>query len=268
MDRTVGAAVTAVAVVAAVATAGVSMEIAPQTVERFESQSVVVSEDGMPVTFSYRLLRPEVAAGTRRSVVLFLHGSGERGVDNVAQLSYLPAWLAEPEARAKHPCFVVAPQCRAGRMWVDVSWSDKESSPQRPALTTDLAAAVAALDAVLADPAADPDRVIVTGISMGGYGTWDLAARMPERFAAALPICGGGDERTAAALKAVPIWCFHGAEDAAVPVERSRRMVAAVRQAGGEPRYTEFPGVGHDAWTPAYRDPAVLDWLFSRHRGE
>jgi predicted peptidase len=101
---------------------------------------------------------------------------------------------------------------------------------------------------------------------MGGYGSWDLAARMPERFAAVIPICGGGDEATATKLKPLPIWCFHGDADKVVPVARSRTMVEAVRAAGGRVQYTEYAGVGHDSWTPAYRDAATLAWLFDQRR--
>ena len=101
---------------------------------------------------------------------------------------------------------------------------------------------------------------------MGGYGTWDLATRHPDRFAAILPVCGGGDERLAARIGPLPIWCFHGDADKAVSVERSRCMIAAVRAAGGRPIYSELRGVGHDSWTPAYRDPFVLDWLFAQRR--
>jgi predicted peptidase len=101
---------------------------------------------------------------------------------------------------------------------------------------------------------------------MGGYGTWDLAIRVPHRFAAILPVCGGGDERLAARAAPLPIWCVHGDADTAVPVRRSRDMVAAIAAAGGRPVYSELPGVGHDSWTSAYRHGFVLDWLFSQRR--
>ena len=236
--------------------------------DAYEARTVQVTEAGRPVAFRYRLLRPAAtaAADVRHPLVLFLHGAGERGDDNEKQLKYLPTWLADDEARRRHPCFVLAPQCRAGRRWVEVDWSDRTSTPQQPEPTVDLAAAVAALDAVLAAEAVDPDRVYLTGLSMGGYGAWDLAARMPERFAALVPICGGGDEATAAKLRSLPIWCFHGAADPVVPVERSRSMVAAVKATGGSPQFTEYEGVGHDSWTRAYRDPATLDWLFRQRR--
>jgi len=235
----------------------------------YEERSVTVVENGVPVVFRYRLLVPERPSGTaalRYPLVLFLHGAGERGNDNLNQLKYLPTWLADPAVRRRHPCFVLAPQCRADERWVDVSWADGHSTPLAAAPCVDLAAAVAALEDVQQREAVDPDRIYLTGLSMGGFGTWDLAARMPERFAAILPICGGGDERVAGKVAALPTWCFHGDADTAVPVARSRIMVQAVRDAGGRPIYSELAGVGHDSWTPAYRDPFVLDWLFAQRR--
>ncbi|MGB8852661.1 MAG: PHB depolymerase family esterase [Pirellulales bacterium] len=220
----------------------------------------------MPVTS--RLLRPpRIEPGKTYPVVLFLHGAGERGTDNEQQLAYLPTWLAEPAMQEQYPCYLVAPQCRPDRRWVEVAWDDVASTPQAPQMTDDLAAAVAALDEVVTTEAADSGRVYLTGLSMGGFGAWDLAARMPERFAALLPICGGGDEATAPRLARLPIWCFHGADDTVVLPGRSRSMIAAVKAAGGSPQYSELEGVGHDSWTPAYRDPAVLDWLFAQRKG-
>ena len=237
------------------------------TVGSYQERQITVRDESGEATFRYRVLAPaNIRPGSRYPVVLFLHGAGERGADNLRQLKYLPVWMAEPAMREKHPCFLIAPQCREGRRWVDVNWADRESSPQPPSPGADLAAAIAALDAVLTREACDPERVYLTGLSMGGYGTWDLAARMPDRWAAAVPICGGGDEKTAPRLVGLPLWAFHGDADKAVPVERSRTMVTALKAAGGSPRYSEFPGVGHDSWTPAYRDPALLEWLFSQRR--
>ena len=237
------------------------------TIGIYQERQVTVPDESAKATFRYRVLAPaDVRPGRRYPVVLFLHGAGERGADNLRQLKYLPAWMAEPAMRDKYPCYLIAPQCREGRQWVDVNWSDRESSPQPQRPGADLAAAIAALDAVLEQDACDPERIYLTGLSMGGYGTWDLAARMPDRFAAAVPVCGGGDEKTAPRLVGLPLWAFHGDADKAVPVERSRTMIAALKAAGGSPRYSELPGVGHDSWTPAYRDPAVLEWLFSQRR--
>ena len=237
----------------------------------YEERSVHVEEGTATIEFRYRLLRPEASSsdqrdGHRYPLVLFLHGAGERGNDNSKQLKYLPTWLAEPDLRRRHPCFVLAPQCRMDERWVDVSWADAKSTPQPAAPTVDLAAATKALQETLVREAVDPARIYLTGLSMGGFGTWDLSARQPDRFAAILPICGGGDERVAARIATLPIWCFHGDADTAVAVERSRAMIAAVKTAGGRPIYSELAGVGHDSWTPAYRDRFVLDWLFSQRR--
>ncbi len=240
-----------------------------QLAEIYEARSVRVSaaKDVAPVDFSYRLLKPaEVKPGLKYPLVIFLHGAGERGDDNLAQLKYLPAWMAEQGARGKFPCYVLAPQCRNDEKWVDIAWSDLKSTPQKPQPTVDMLGAIAAIEETLRREAVDPQRIYLTGLSMGGYGSWDLAARMPERFAAVIPICGGGDEATAGKIKSLPIWCFHGDADQAVPVERSRTIIAAIRAAGGEPKYSELAGVGHDSWTPAYRDPAVLDWFFAQKK--
>ena len=223
---------TAMAVVGALAVSAAESTASADAPGAFAERAVSVPEEGKPVVFKYRLLKPAtVEPGKQYPLVLFLHGAGERGSDNELQLAYLPTWLAEEENRRRHPCFVVAPQCRADHKWVEIDWSDKSSLPQRPEPTVDMAAAVAALDAVVQTEPVDSGRVYLTGISMGGYGSWDLAARMPERFAAVIPVCGGGDETTAPKLKALPIWCFHGDADRAVPVERSRTMVEAVKAA-------------------------------------
>jgi predicted peptidase len=237
--------------------------------ELYEARTVRVAaaKDVEPVEFAYRLLGPKsITPGTRYPLVIFLHGAGERGNDNLSQLKYFPTWMAEPSARKAHPCFVLAPQCRDEQKWVDVDWSKIESAPQSPTPTVDMMAVIAALEDTLQREPIDPARISLTGLSMGGYGSWDLAARMPDRFAAVLPICGGGDEATAAKIKDLPIWCFHGDADTAVRVERSRTMIEALRAAGGAPKYSELAGVGHDSWTPAYRDPDVLAWLFAQKK--
>jgi predicted peptidase len=256
---------------AAAATAKVPAGTNADTMALYEERSVSVADGNTTAEFRYRLLRPDSVAGKgnhgdRYPLVLFLHGAGERGSDNAKQLKYLPTWLAEPAMRQRHPCYVLAPQCRMDDRWVDVSWADTKSSPQPATPTVDLAAATKALEETLVREAVDPARIYLTGLSMGGFGTWDLAARMPSRFAAILPVCGGGDDDVADRIAALPIWCFHGDADTAVSVERSRSMIKAVKAAGGRPIYSELPGVGHDSWTPAYRDTFVLDWLFSQRK--
>jgi predicted peptidase len=216
----------------------------------------------------YRLMRPEtMEPGKKYPLVIFLHGAGERGTDNEVQLVHGVKEFAKPEARKKYPCFLVAPQCPTGHQWVQVPWgADKHDMPPVPSAPASLL--VGLMDELQKSLPVDPDRVYITGLSMGGYGTWDLLSRQPERFAAAVPVCGGGDEKKAGVMKKVPIWAFHGGLDVAVPVARSRNMVDAVNQAGGNARYTEYPQVGHDSWNPCYADPEMMEWLFGQKRGK
>ena len=115
-------------------------------------------------------------------------------------------------------------------------------------------------------PQIDPDRLYITGLSMGGFGTWDAIQRYPELFAAAVPICGGGDVSKADRLTKIPLWVFHGAEDKLVNPKWSRDMVEAIKKAGGSPKYTEYPDVGHQSWVNAYRDPELFAWLFGQKK--
>jgi predicted peptidase len=218
-------------------------------------------------TLRYRLLTPTPAnADTKLPLVLFLHGAGERGDDNAAQLKH--GVVEFHRRQATHPCLVLAPQCPAGSKWVDVDWNEKGGAgtfPAEPSVPLRLALEV--VDGLIAAGRVDPDRVFVTGLSMGGYGTWYAAGMPGSRFAAAAPICGGGDPAWANRYVGLPVWAFHGDDDRAVPVGRSREMVEAIRAVGGKLKYTEYPGVGHDSWTRTYADDAFHDWLFAQRRG-
>jgi predicted peptidase len=216
--------------------------------------------------FHYRLLKPaKLEPGKKYPLVLFMHGAGERGDDNVLQLMYLPTWLADAAMREKYNCFVLVPQCRAKRWWTipRALRKDKDADPYDPA-TADIGVAEALLEKTLAEEPIDQQRIYLTGISMGGYGSWALAAKHPDRFAAVAPVCGGGSTSTAAQLKDIPLWVFHGGADPVVPPDQSRQMIEAIKQAGGNPQYTEFEGVGHDSWTPAYRESGLLEWMFEQ----
>jgi predicted peptidase len=122
------------------------------------------------------------------------------------------------------------------------------------------------MDSLPAEFHIDRNRIYITGLSMGGFGTWDILARRPEVVAAAIPVCGNGYEPAVPAFAKIPIWVFHGGSDPLVKPEYSRKMVEAIRQAGGKPGFTEYPGVGHDSWTQTYRNPDVLDWLFKQKK--
>ncbi len=219
-------------------------------------------------TFHYRLLSPpNVEAGQKYPLVLFLHGAGERGDDNKLQLLYFPEQMAQPRWRERFPCYVLAPQCRKDAKWVEVDWSLPESH-EAPAEPGDqMKVVMQILEKTLAEEQIDKSRIYLTGLSMGGYGSWDLAVRKPDLFAAVAPICGGADNASLAALKDIPVWVAHGDKDRAVPVERSRLAVAALRKAGGNPVYVEMPGVEHNSWTPSYSDnDGLVPWLFRQKR--
>lgn len=193
----------------------------------------------------YRVLEP-TDTSKPQPILLFLHGAGERGSDNQLQLVGLPSQFVESRWRKVFQGFVIVPQCPQGESW-----------------TGNLDAVESLLNEWRNDLRVDRRRVYVTGLSMGGYGTWALAARRPEWIAAAVPICGGGEIATAKRLVSVPIWAVHGLKDESVRPSESRAMIEAIRREGGQPQLTELPGVGHDSWTQTYRDPdGVLAWMF------
>lgn len=255
----------------AVAEESLDQRITPGVLDGFAADEFV--HDGFKLP--YRLLSPDVAEGERRPLLLFLHGFGERGEENQRQLIHGGRTFAAPEFSGRHRAFVVAPQCPAGvepgtdeqRVWTHrlERGGSPELSADRPP-TAQLAAAKALVDHLLATKPIDADRVYVCGLSMGGYATWELAMRHPDFWAAAAPICGAGDPAKAELLGSLPIWAFHGEADGVIPAERSREMVAAITAAGGRPIYSEYPGVGHDSWTPTFEARHVWDWLFAQRR--
>ncbi len=216
----------------------------------------------------YRLLQPaNIEPGKKYPLVIFLHGAGERGSDNKAQLKHGVGAFARADSREQFPCFVFAPQCPKDKKWVDMEWGGATgTAPADPGATQTLM--LAAVAAIEKEFPIDPDRIYVTGLSMGGYATWDLITRHPQKFAAAIPVCGGGDKEKAAAATPVPVWAFHGLADNVVLPVRSQDMVAGLRAAGGTAALTEFPGVAHDSWTMAYSEPNLLHWLFAQRRGQ
>jgi len=224
-------------------------------------------KDAAGKSLPYLLLRPagyEPAGGKKHPLLVFLHGAGERGDDNRAQITHgKPFFLA---AAKEHGCFVVAPQCPRNARWAEVDWSAKSHlMPEKPSEPMRLLMEL--LPTLAKEFTIDADRLYVMGLSMGGYGTWDAIQRYPGMFAAAVPICGGGDATGAATIAKTPVWAYHGDKDGAVPVSRSREMVEALRKAGAAPRYTELPNIGHNAWTFAFKDPQLPEWLFQQKRG-
>ncbi len=201
------------------------------------------------VRLNYLLHLPENVESSDRKwpLLLFLHGMGERGdqIDLIRKHG-IPKIV---EHRDDFPFIAVSPQCPAHTVW---------------SAETDALAAL--LDEVSAVYPVDTSRIYLTGLSMGGYGTWQLAIEHPERFAALAPICGGGNPDRASALKDIPIWVFHGAKDRVVPLEQSQRMVDAVKACGGNVRFTVYPEADHDSWTETYNNPELYEWFLRQSR--
>lgn len=181
--------------------------------------------------------------------ILFLHGAGETGTDGLKPVQQ-GIGNAIKRREDKFQFIVVIPQSQK-RTW-------QAGSP-------DANRALAILEEVKKNYRVDDKRLYLTGLSMGGYGTWSLAAAHPDKWAAIAPICGGGDPKSAPKFKDLPCWCFHGDQDVPVNVKKSREMIKALKDAGGTPRYTEFPHVGHNSWDPAYATWELYDW-FLEHK--
>jgi predicted peptidase len=178
-------------------------------------------------------------------LMLFLHGAGERGDDLELVKKHGPPKIVETDSG--FPFVLVTPQCKANKWW-------------EPIFLTAL------LDEVCANYKIDEDRVYVTGLSMGGYGTWSLAAHTPNRFAAIVPICGGGDPNWAPRLAHLPVWVFHGAKDRTVKLEQSQKMVDALKEHEGTVKFTVYPEAEHDSWTETYDNPELYKWLLEQRR--
>jgi predicted peptidase len=231
---------------------------------KFYEPREFVGKSGKPL--KYRLIKPlDYKFGKKYPLVLFLHGAGERGDDNAATLRHGANDFANDQLRAKYPAYVVIPQCPSDKKWSEVDWSkDSSELPQEP---SDAMQSIKELiDEMIENAGVDKTRIYITGLSMGGYGTWDAIARYPGFFAAAAPICGGGDPKTVDKFKSLPIWCFHGAEDPVVKVRRSQEMVEALQRVGSPIKYTEYPEAQHDSWTKTYSNPELYDWLFAQRR--
>ncbi|MCD4831399.1 MAG: prolyl oligopeptidase family serine peptidase [Anaerohalosphaeraceae bacterium] len=212
----------------------------------------------------YRFYSPSENDGKKKyPLVVHFHGAGSRGDNNTSQI-YLACKVTSEENVKKHPCFVFAPQCPFKKKWVNADWT-KLSHKQSPKPNAQMAMVMAAIDEIIKQYPIDTKRIYVYGQSMGGFATWDIICRRPDMFAAAVPVCGGADETKAQKIVCVPVWIFHGALDHIVKVARSRNMVAALKKAGGTPKYTEYPKVKHNAWSYSY-SPQLFEWMFKQKK--
>lgn len=247
------------------AVAAASLLVVPAEARKQETgfldRTMVVSG----VAYKYQVFVPDTWTKRKKwPVILFLHGAGERGDDGLIQTE-VGIGAAIRRGRTRFPAIVVMPQCRKDGWWADSPMGD---------------VAMAALEQAQEEFHGDANRIYLTGLSMGGYGTWYLAGKYPGRFAAIVPVCGGvllpDKARTQSpddnspyveAAKKVgktPVWIFHGGDDPVVPVTESRRMNEAMKALGGEVHYTEYPGVDHNSWDKAYAEPELLPWMLSK----
>jgi predicted peptidase len=213
------------------------------------SQKICKMEKQVTLRMNYLLYLPEDYGkdpNKRWPLVIFLHGAGERGDDiNRVKTSPLPKMVEEGK---KFPFILISPQC-PGDSW-----------------RTQLTPLTALLDEAQDKYLVDKSRIYVTGLSMGGFGTWAWAPMVANRLAAIAPICGGGSVNDARILKNLPIWVFHGADDPFVPVSEAQKMVDAIKGVGGNIKLTIYPGVGHDSWDPAYASDEFWKWLLEQHK--
>ncbi|BBO36567.1 hypothetical protein PLANPX_6179 [Lacipirellula parvula] len=217
----------------------------------------------------YRLLKPidfDAKAKEKYPLVLFLHGAGERGDDNERQLIWGGKELGDETLRRRYPAFVLVPQCPNDAVWAQIRWNGDEAKPDK--MSGPLGLSLELIESLKKEYPIDENRLYAVGLSMGGFGTWDLLERKPGYLAAAVPICGGGDPKNVGAYKSTPIWVFHGDADDVIKPELSREMIAALKAAGGTPIYTEYPGVGHNSWSPTFENRGTWDWLFAQRKSD
>lgn len=223
--------------------------------------------NGTGDTLNYRLLNPDYDTLRKYPLVIFLHGSGERGSDNDAQLKWGVMNFATDENMMKYHAIVIAPQCPAKMQWSNFSRSKSSVEMQLlPSPSKPMELVIELIQQIIKKLPVDTNRIYITGLSMGGFGTYDAIERWPDLFAAAVPVCGGGDTSRAASIAHIPMWIYCGAEDAAVNPLHSLYMLQALTKAGAHPGFTQYPEVGHFSWLGAYSDPLMMAWLFRQHK--
>ncbi len=243
---------------------------AQQSNEQLRSQfAKCYYTDTCGTVLPYRLLKPQNVDTTKQyPVVLFLHGAGERGNDNETQLTYMDKIFGSSNFRQKYPCYVILPQCAENFRWCETDWT-LPSHTMPDTISVYLNAANQLLDSIVDAVNGDTSRLYITGMSMGGFGTWDLISRYPQKFAAAVPICGGADLDMACILKDMPIKTFHGSTDKLVKVTRTRNMTIAIHKCGGNKiDYTELTGKGHLIWNQVYNMPSTFQWMFAQKKNK
>jgi len=220
-------------------------------------------------TLQYRMLLPENFDPAKEYPVLFfLHGSGERGSDNEAQLFHGSKLFLKPEVRKDFPAIVIFPQCPKNDFWANVKFGDGKSTERfgfqkggKPGKAMEMLMGL--LGQMKAEKFTDNDRFYVGGLSMGGMGTFELLRRKPKAFAAAFSICGGDHIENVKKYKKIPLWVFHGGKDTTVPIEKSEIVVNELKRLNGNVKFSIYPEAGHNSWDSAFAEPEFLSWLFT-----
>lgn len=217
-------------------------------------------------TLNYRLLISDADTVSRYPLVVFLHGAGERGSDNEAQLKWGVKNFADDQIMKNYRPIVVVPQCPENMSWGNYSYDETLMLEQKPTATKPLALVMELIDQLITDLPVDPNRIYITGLSMGGIGTFDAISLFPNKFAAAVPVCGAGDISKAQIISGIPLWIFQGALDPVVSPQYGRDMFETLTDLGARPGFTEYPETGHFVWIAAYSDPMMLNWLFRQRK--
>lgn len=213
----------------------------------------------------YRIMYPKAHSKRKLPLVIFLHGSGERGQDNEKHLVHVIPYLSGDSIQKIYPSIILAPQCAENDYWSPVKrfeWTFDENGAVKPSMQK----LIKLIEEIRKEPKVDTHRIYVIGLSMGSFGTYDLIQRKPDWFAGAVPICGGGDTTKTDQYSKVPLWIFHGAKDDVVPPSQSRQIIENLNRIGVQPRYTEFPEGNHGIWENSIRYPGLLDWLFQQKK--
>ena len=216
----------------------------------------------------YRLyIHEEYDQDKKYPVLLFLHGSGERGDDNDLQINAVIPTMFIDEVSPVYGSIVIVPQCPLDCQWVDTPWEDGSHSKDEIPQSRELSSVLLAVQEVFEKYSCDKSRFYVVGLSMGGYGTWDVITRHPEMVAAAVPICGAGDPSKASVIADIPIRAYHGDLDDEVPVSGSRDMTAALTKANAADFvYKEWIGYGHAVWNESLSEPGLAEWIYSQKK--
>lgn len=239
--------------------------------ELYGRETLIRGNDTLP----YRIMLPKnFKKGKKYPLVLFLHGAGERGNNNEAQLTHGAKLFADAQNREKYPAIVVFPQCPKDNYWAKVLFStDKDGKREfrftpEDAPTMPMRMLMALMQQLQDEYALNDKQLYVMGLSMGGMGTFEIVRRLPNKFAAAIPICGGGSDQNMEQMQGPTYWVFHGAKDDVVKLEHSTKMVAALRtvKPESEVKFTVYPDANHNSWDSTFAEPGLLDWLFSQRK--